>query len=46
MEMEYRDNRRRSRIIIVLGLIFALIAGASAFWVLNQAQLEAHAKIQ
>jgi len=41
MEMEYRDNRRRSRIIIVLGLIFALIAGASAFWVLNQAQLEA-----
>jgi Flp pilus assembly protein CpaB len=41
MEMEYRDNRRRSRIIMLLGLILAVIAGASAFFLVNQAQLDA-----
>lgn len=41
MEMEYRDHRRRSRIIVILGLILAVVAGGSAFYLINQAQLEA-----
>ena len=41
MEMEYKDHRRRSRIIMILGLILAIVAGASAFFLVNQAQQEA-----
>jgi Flp pilus assembly protein CpaB len=41
MEMEYRDHRRRSRIIVILGLILAIVAGGSAFYLVNQAQLKA-----
>ena len=41
MEMEYKDHRRRSRIIMILGLILAVVAGASAFFLVNQAQQEA-----
>jgi len=41
MEMEYKDHRKRSRIIMVLGLILAIVAGASAFYLVNQAQLQA-----
>jgi Flp pilus assembly protein CpaB len=37
MEMEYRDNSRRSKLIIALGVILALIAGATSFYLLNQA---------
>jgi Flp pilus assembly protein CpaB len=37
MEMEY-DNGRRGRFIIVLGLILAVVAGGSAFFVVSQAQ--------
>ena len=41
MEMEYRDHRRRSRIIVILGLILAVVAGGSAFYLVNQAQMKA-----
>jgi Flp pilus assembly protein CpaB len=37
MEMEYRDNSRRSKVIIALGVILALVAGATSFFLLNQA---------
>jgi len=41
MEMEYRDNGRRGRFVIVIGLMLAVIAGGSAFFVINQAQKSA-----
>jgi Flp pilus assembly protein CpaB len=37
MEMEYQDNNRRGKLIIALGVILALIAGATSFYLLNQA---------
>jgi Flp pilus assembly protein CpaB len=41
MEMEYRDNSRRGRIIIILGIVLALIAGGTSFVLINQAQQQA-----
>ena len=41
MEMEYRDTGRRGKVIIVLGIVLALAAGAAAFYLINQAQFEA-----
>ncbi len=41
MEMEYRDNSRRGKLIIALGVILALIAGATSFYLLNQASQSA-----
>jgi len=41
MEMEYRDNSRRGRIIIILGIVLALIAGGTSFFLINQAQQQA-----
>lgn len=41
MEMEYRDNSRRGRIIIIVGVLLALIAGATSFFLINQAQQQA-----
>jgi Flp pilus assembly protein CpaB len=38
MEMEYKDNSRRGRYIIILGVILALAAGGAAFYLVNQAQ--------
>jgi Flp pilus assembly protein CpaB len=38
MEMEYRDTSRRGKLIIVLGIILALLAGATSFFLLNQTQ--------
>jgi len=38
MEMEYRDNGRRGRFIIILGLVLAVVAGGSAFFLVSQAQ--------
>lgn len=37
MEMEYRDSSRRGKVIILLGLILALLAGATSFYLLSQA---------
>ncbi|MFL5679312.1 MAG: Flp pilus assembly protein CpaB [Chloroflexota bacterium] len=41
MEMEYRDTSRRGKIIIALGIVLALGAGAAAFFLINQAQEQA-----
>jgi Flp pilus assembly protein CpaB len=41
MEMEYKDTSRRGRIIIILGVLLALIAGGTSFFLINQAQQSA-----
>jgi Flp pilus assembly protein CpaB len=41
MDQEFRDDRRRGRIVIVLGIILAVSAGAGAFYLINQAQQQA-----
>jgi Flp pilus assembly protein CpaB len=41
MDMEFRDDRRRGKFIIVLGLILAVGAGGAAFYLVNQAQSQA-----
>lgn len=41
MELEYRDDRRRGRIVIVLGIILAVVAGGAAYYLVNQAQQQA-----
>ena len=38
MEVEYRDPSRRGRWIVVIGVILALVAGGSAFVLINNAQ--------
>jgi Flp pilus assembly protein CpaB len=41
MDQEFRDEGRRGRIVIVLGVILAVVAGAAAFFLINQAQQQA-----
>ncbi|MFI5227332.1 MAG: Flp pilus assembly protein CpaB, partial [Candidatus Limnocylindrales bacterium] len=41
MEMEYKDNKRRGRVIIILGVLLALVAGGTSFFLINQAQQSA-----
>jgi Flp pilus assembly protein CpaB len=41
MEIEYRDDRRRGKLLIFGGLILAVAAGAGAFFLLTQAQKQA-----
>ena len=41
MEIEYEDNGRKRKIVMILGVVLALAAGASAFFLINQAQQEA-----
>ena len=41
MEMEYRDNSRRGKLIIALGIVLALIVGAASFFLLSQASQQA-----
>lgn len=41
MDQEFPDDRRRGRMVIVLGVILALVAGAAAFYLINQAQQQA-----
>jgi Flp pilus assembly protein CpaB len=41
MDQEFRDDRRRGRMVIVLGVILAVAAGAGAFYLINQAQQQA-----
>jgi Flp pilus assembly protein CpaB len=37
MEPEFRDDRRRGKFIIAIGLVLALLAGGAAFYLVNQA---------
>jgi Flp pilus assembly protein CpaB len=41
MELEYKDDSRRGRFIVVIGLILAVIAGGAAFYLVSQAQQQA-----
>jgi Flp pilus assembly protein CpaB len=41
MELEYKDDRRKGRFVILLGLVLALVAGGVAFYTVNQAQQNA-----
>ena len=41
-----RDNGRRGRFIVILGLILAVVAGGSAFFLVNQAQQTASGNVQ
>jgi Flp pilus assembly protein CpaB len=41
MEMEYKDTGRRSKFVIILGVILALAAGGAAFYLISQAQQQA-----
>lgn len=41
MEMEYQDPSRRGRFIMLFGVILAIVAGGSAFFLLNNAQQQA-----
>lgn len=43
MEMEYRDPSKKGRWIVLLGVVLAVVAGASAFYLLNNAQQQAGA---
>jgi len=38
MEMEYKDNNRRGKFVIILGVVLAVGAGAASFYLINQAQ--------
>jgi Flp pilus assembly protein CpaB len=41
MEMEYRDTGRRGKVIIIIGVVLALGAGAAAFVLINRAAFDA-----
>lgn len=41
MDPEFREGRRRQRVIIAVGVILALVAGAAAFYLMTQAQQQA-----
>lgn len=43
MEMEYRDPSRRGKVIVVLGILMGILAGAAALYVVQRAQIEAGA---
>jgi Flp pilus assembly protein CpaB len=41
MEMEYKDNNRRGKFVIIVGVVLAIVAGGAAFYLINQAQQSA-----
>ena len=41
MELEYRDDRRRGRFVVVLGVVLAVLAGGAAYYFVSQAQQQA-----
>ncbi|HYO43254.1 MAG TPA: SAF domain-containing protein [Candidatus Limnocylindrales bacterium] len=41
MEMEYKDPSKKGRWIVLLGVVLAIVAGASAFFLINNAQQQA-----
>lgn len=42
MEMEYKDNsNRRGKLVIIVGVVLAVVAGATSFYLINQAQQNA-----
>jgi Flp pilus assembly protein CpaB len=41
MDHEFRDDRHRGKLVIVLGVVLAVVAGGAAFFLINQAQQQA-----
>ncbi len=41
MDQEFRDDRHRGKLVIVLGVVLALVAGGAAFFLISQAQQQA-----
>jgi Flp pilus assembly protein CpaB len=41
MELEYKDDRRKGRFVILAGIILAVVAGGIAFYTINNAQQQA-----
>ena len=41
MELEYKDTGRRAKIVVVVGVILALVAGGAAYFLISQAQQQA-----
>jgi Flp pilus assembly protein CpaB len=41
MDSEYKDNNRRGKIVIVVGVVLAIVAGATSFYLIQQAQQHA-----
>jgi Flp pilus assembly protein CpaB len=41
MELEYKDDRRRGRFVILAGVVLAIVAAGVAFYTINQAQQQA-----
>lgn len=41
MEMEYKDSNRRGKVVIIVGVVLAVVAGATSFYLINQAQQNA-----
>jgi Flp pilus assembly protein CpaB len=41
MEMEYKDTNRRGKFVIIVGVVLAVVAGATSFYLINQAQQSA-----
>ena len=38
MEMEYKDTNRRGKFVIIAGVVLAIVAGATSFYLISQAQ--------
>src|SRR6185503_13030045 len=38
MEMEYKDNNRRGKFVIIVGVVLAVVAGATSIYLISQAQ--------
>ncbi|MGH2408675.1 MAG: Flp pilus assembly protein CpaB, partial [Candidatus Limnocylindrales bacterium] len=45
MEMEFKDDTRRRKVLLILGLMFAVAAGGAAFVLINQAQSAGTGKV-
>lgn len=41
MEMEYKDTNRRGKFVIIVGVVLAIVAGATSFYLISQAQEDA-----
>jgi len=46
MEMEYKDNNRRGKFVIIVGVVLAVVAGATSFYLINQAQNSGPTEVQ
>jgi Flp pilus assembly protein CpaB len=41
VELEYKDTGRRAKIVVVVGIVLALVAGGAAYFLITQAQQQA-----